>query len=192
MNQIKEKLSGKNKEHIPNIAFRMMTSIMRIMDFWGNNSNKNFETLNLKKGQTVIDYGCGPARYIRNTSIAVGDSGKVIAVDIHPLAIKTVQAKIEKYNLNNVESVLANGYNTPIQNETADVVLALDMFHMIEQPTELLHEFSRVLKSDGVAIIEDGHQKRSETIRKIEKSNIFTIVQENKFHVRCKKTQSDK
>ncbi|MBT4970721.1 MAG: hypothetical protein HOM80_17085, partial [Bacteroidetes bacterium] len=54
MNQIKEKLSGKNKEHIPNIAFRMMTSIMRIMDFWGNNSNKNFETLNLKKGQTVI------------------------------------------------------------------------------------------------------------------------------------------
>jgi len=70
---------------------RMMTAVMGIVDLLKKYSDKNFETLGLKSGQTVIDYGCGPARYIRNASEAVGKSGKVIAVDIHPLAIKNVK-----------------------------------------------------------------------------------------------------
>ena len=146
---------------------------MKLMDFLGNYSSKNFQTLNLKLGQTVIDYGCGPARYIRKASNAVGKLGKVIAVDIHPLAIKKVEVRIEKFKLANVEAVLAEGYNTPIANETADVVYALDMFHMIRQPKEFLTELSRLLKQDGTIIIEDGHQPRSETIQKIKNSKSF-------------------
>ena len=88
---------GKNREITPNIAFHIMTTTMKLMDFLGKYSSKNFKTLDLKSGQTVIDYGCGPARYITNASNAVGESGKVIAVDIHPLAIKKVKAKIVKY-----------------------------------------------------------------------------------------------
>src|SRR4030065_528547 len=180
--------SGKSRERIPNIAFHVMTVIMKLMDFFGNHSSKNFETLGLKPGQTVIDYGCGPARYIKKASNAVGESGKVIAVDIHPLAIKKVKTKIEKYKLANVETVLGKGYHTPIAGETADVIYALDMFHMIDQPKEFLLELSRLLKQDGTIIIEDGHQSRSETVQKIKKSEVLNIVQETKFHVKCKKT----
>jgi ubiquinone/menaquinone biosynthesis C-methylase UbiE len=184
---INEKLTGKEREIIPNIAFRMMTGIMKTMDFLSNSSSKNFKTLALEKGQYVIDYGCGPARYIKNASNAVGEKGKVIAVDIHPLAIKNVNAKIKKFHLSNVEAVLADGYHTPIPYETADVIYALDMFHMIKQPTELLTELSHLLKKDGVIIIEDGHQPRLDTIKKIKESSVLKVVQENKYHVRCKK-----
>jgi len=179
---------GKSRERIPNIAFHVMTAIMKLMDFFGNHSSKNFKNLDLKSGQTVIDYGCGPARYIKKASNAVGESGKVIAVDIHPLAIKKVKTKIEKYKLGNVETVLGKGYHTPIDSETADVIYALDMFHMIEQPKEFLLELSRLLKQDGTIIIEDGHQSRSETVQKIKKSEALNIVQETKFHVKCKRT----
>ena len=185
--KLSDKLSGKNREVIPNIVFHIMTAIMKLMDFLGNHSSKNFQTLNLKPGQTVIDYGCVPARYIRNASNTVGESGKVIAVDIHPLAIKKVKVKIEKFKLINVEAVLAEGYNTPIANETADVIYALDVFHMIEQPQEFLTELSRLLKQDGIIIIEDGHQPRSETIQKIKNSGVLKIIQEGKFNVECKK-----
>lgn len=185
--KLSDKLSGKDREMIPNIAFRIMTAIMKLMDFFGKHSSKNFETLDIKPGQYVIDYGCGPARYIKDASNAVGETGKVIAVDIHPLAIKEVKAKIEKFKLINVEAVLAEGYNTPIANETADVVYALDMFHMIKQTKEFLTELSRLLKQDGIIIIEDGHQPRSETIQKIKNSGVLKIIQETKFHVKCKK-----
>jgi ubiquinone/menaquinone biosynthesis C-methylase UbiE len=180
-------LIGREREIIPTIAYRMMSFVMTLVDLIQNYSNKNFNTLNLKYGQTVIDYGCGPARYIENASKTVGKFGKVIAVDIHPLAIKNVKTKIEKCQLKNVEAILASGYTTPINSKIADVVYALDMFHMIKQPNEFLKELSRLIKDDGIIIIEDGHQSRNETKLKIGNAGILNIIEETKSHVKCKK-----
>ncbi len=113
--------------------------------------------------------------------------GKVIAVDIHPLAIKNVENIIIKHKLKNVETVLAEGYNTSIADETADVIMALDMFHMIEQPKEFLTELTRLLKQNGTIILEDGHQPRSETRQKIENAGLLRITQETDSHVKCMK-----
>ncbi|MCY1718705.1 class I SAM-dependent methyltransferase [Prolixibacteraceae bacterium Z1-6] len=178
-------VTGTEHETIPNLFFRMMSFTMKIADLFGNYSNKNFNTLNLQKGQVVVDYGCGPARYIKNASEAVGTKGKVLAVDIHPLAIKNVEQIAKKYGLKNVEAFLADDYSCAIPNNTADVVYALDMFHMIEQPVNLLTELARIVKPDGSVIIEDGHQPRVKTIFKITDSGLFNIVNENKHHVVC-------
>jgi ubiquinone/menaquinone biosynthesis C-methylase UbiE len=183
-------LSGKDREAIPDVAFHAMTLFMKLMDILGKYSSKNFKTLDLQPGQTVIDYGCGPARYVRDASAAVGNSGKVIAVDIHPLAIKKVKAKIERYGLTNVETAQVENYQTPIAAGTADVIYALDMFHMVEQPGKLLEELNRLLKQDGIVIIEDGHQPRAETIQKIESAGVLEIFQETKSHVKCRKIRS--
>ena len=184
-NKVESLMTGKGREKIPNIAFRGMAFIMKLMDLFTNYSGKNIRALDIKPGQTVIDYGCGPARYIKDASMMVGPSGKVIATDIHPLAIKTVNDKIKKFKLSNVNATLATGYKTDIESEIADVVYALDMFHMIEQPKELLTELSRLVKMDGRVIIEDGHQPRSETKMKIEDSKILRIVKETKSFVEC-------
>ena len=186
-NTIADFVSGRNRESIPNIAFRAMTLIMKLMDIFGQYSRKNFETLGLKPGQTVIDYGCGPARYIEFASNAVGKAGRVIAVDVHPLAVAKVKEKIERLNLLNVEAVLAEKYTTSISDEIADIVYALDLFHMIEQPNVFLKELSRLVKKDGIIIIEDGHQLRTDTIQKIEKSGLLKIIRETKSHVKCQK-----
>ncbi|MDJ0763004.1 MAG: methyltransferase domain-containing protein [Myxococcota bacterium] len=178
---------GKNNEIIPNIAFQAMSGVMKLMDLFGKHSSKNFQTLGLKPGQVVIDYGCGPGRYIKDASHVVGESGKVIAVDIHPLAIKKVQSIIDKYKLSNVEVSLAKGYASELPSETADVVYALDMFHMVERPVEFLLELCRLIKKDGILIIEDGHQSRSETIQKINKPGLLVVSQEKKSHVVCRK-----
>ena len=184
-------LSGKDRERMPNVAFHIMTGLMKLADLFVGRSAKNFLTLNLKPGQTVIDYGCGPARYVPRASQEVGESGRVIAVDIHPLAIKKVEAKIAKYNLANAEAVLASGYPTPIADEIADVVYALDMFHMVEHPAEFLSELSRLAKPDGTVIIEDGHQPRAETLKKIEAAAVLDVIEENRFHVKCRRRNPD-
>ena len=186
-NTIADFVSGRNRESIPNIAFRAMTLIMKLMDVFGQYSRRNFETLGLKPGLTVIDYGCGPARYIEFASNAVGKAGRVIAVDVHPLAVAKVKEKIERLNLLNVEAVLAEKYTTSISDEIADIVYALDLFHMIEQPNVFLKELSRLVKKDGIIIIEDGHQLRTDTIQKIENSGLLNVVRETKSHVKCQK-----
>lgn len=182
---IGDHMLGKGREYIPNSFFRMMTFTMKTMDVLANYSNKHFNTLKLKENQIVVDYGCGPARYIKNASQAVGKNGKVYAVDIHPIAIQHVEKIISKYKLENVEGVLAEGYSCSLPNKTSDVVYALDMFHMIENPGELLRELARIVKPDGKVIVEDGHQPRKETLEKINKTGMFSIVSENKYHVVC-------
>ena len=184
-NKVESLMTGKGREKIPNFAFRGMAFIMKLMDLFTNYSSRNIRNLNIKSGQTIIDYGCGPGRYIKDASRMVGPSGKVIAIDIHPLAIKNVNDKIKKYKLSNVHATLANGYKTDIENAIADLVYALDMFHMIEQPKELMTELGRLVKVDGRVIIEDGHQPRSETKMKIEDSKILEIVKETKSFVEC-------
>lgn len=184
---LKEALVGKENEQIPNVAFSLMTFAMQVIDLFSNYSNKNFKNLGLKEGQIVVDYGCGPARYIANASKAVGSKGKVYAVDIHPKAIEAVKSKIAKYKLTNVEPFLANNYNSRVPENAADVVYALDMFHMIREPAPFLVELARMVKPKGSVIIEDGHQPRAETKSKIEGSKIFFIESENKYHVVCKK-----
>ncbi len=182
---ISEVMTGTGREHIPNVFFKMMTFTMKLMDIFANQANQNFKRLPIKKGQIVVDYGCGPARYIKNASKTIGSTGKLWAVDIHPLAIEYVKHKIDKYKLNNVEAVLANGYSCPIPDNSADVIYALDMFHMIEKPGELLSEFARMLKPQGIVIIEDGHQPRENTIKKITNSELFSVTDQNKYHVVC-------
>lgn len=182
----RDQIHGKGREFIPNSIFRMMTFTMKTMDFFTQQSNKHFKTLGLKKNQVVVDYGCGPARYIKNASQAVGKNGKVYAVDIHPMAIQHVEKIISKHNLENVESVLAKGYSCPIPDNTSDVVYALDMFHMVRNPGELLYELARIVKPDGKVIIEDGHQPRKETMKKINSAGIFSVISQNKHHVVCR------
>eukprot|EP00828_Plagiopyla_frontata_P031588 TRINITY_DN4140_c0_g1_i1.p7 TRINITY_DN4140_c0_g1~~TRINITY_DN4140_c0_g1_i1.p7 ORF type:complete len:152 (+),score=16.44 TRINITY_DN4140_c0_g1_i1:2139-2594(+) len=85
---LSEKLLGNNRESIPNWAFKLMAFVMKIMDVCGYH-DKNFKTLGIKKGQTVIDYGCGPARYTCRISSAIGNEGRLIATDIHPCLLYT-------------------------------------------------------------------------------------------------------
>ena len=45
----------------------------------------------ISEGMVVVDYGCGPGRYVRKASQLTGFSGMVYAVDIHPTAIEMVE-----------------------------------------------------------------------------------------------------
>lgn len=180
-----DRMSGKNREWIPTPAFHIMTFIMKCMDWFGNHSQKNFKRLRVKPGQTVVDYGCGPARYVRYASEAVEQSGRVYAVDTHPAAIKKVNDEIKRFGLANATAVQAKGYDSGLPAQTADLVFALDMFHMIEKPGLFLKELARIIKPDGELIVEDGHQARDETLSKIQKPGDWTVVEQNRHHVRC-------
>ena len=51
----------------PDVAFRMMTVTMRIFDLFGSPANLLNE-FDIREGFTVVDYGCGPARYVRRAA----------------------------------------------------------------------------------------------------------------------------
>lgn len=161
-------------EFMPSLAFRLMNWMMKIRDLFGSPATK-LDSFGIQPGYTVIDYGCGPGRYLRKASQLVGENGKVYAVDIHELAIKCALRIKSKKNIPNIQPVKASGYFAPIPENQADLIYALDMFHHVSNPNEFLNELHRLIKPGGKLILEDGHQKRRKTIAKITNNRRWQI-----------------
>ena len=178
-------------ERMSDKSFKGMTFTFKVVDAIFPYISRRIKKFDIKKGMTIVDYGCGPGRYSIRFAREVGPEGKVYAVDIHEMAIQAVEEKIRKYGLKNIETKLAKGYennvyDTGIQNETADMVCAIDMFFIIKKPTDFLKEIKRILKKDGILVIDDGHQSRELTKKKISESGVFKITQETRDHLECK------
>lgn len=171
---------------MPDISFRLMNCIFHIIDFIYPYIDKRVKKFGIKEGMTVVDYGCGPGRYATRLAELVGEKGKVFAIDIHELAIKALKKKIDRYGLTNIESILISGYNSTLLDDTADVVCAIDMFFIIQKPSEFLSELKRISKNDGTLIIDGGHEPRSVTKEKILDSGFWDIHEETKDHLKCK------
>ena len=183
---LKRRAEQRESERMPDISFRLMNTTFKIVDFFYPYIDKRIKSFGIREGMTVVDYGCGPGRYATRFSGLVGERGKVYAVDVHELATEAVKEKIEKYDLRNVEPLLVSGYDSTIPDHIADIVCAIDMFFVIKRPTEFLGELKRITKTDGMLIIDDGHQPREETKRKILESGHWTICEETRDHLKCR------
>jgi len=185
---IKKKLTGTGMEKLSNFGFYIMLLMYRVYDLFFDSEKRideHVKSIGIKEGSTVVDYGCGPGRYIFRFSKLVGDNGHLYACDIHEMAIKIVNEKIRENNLKNVEPVLTHGYSCSIKNQSADTICALDMFHFIKEPTLFLMELHRIVKKSGILIINDGHQSRELTKTKILNSNLWTIFKEEEDLLKC-------
>lgn len=176
---------GKGQDRMSDFSFRMMSLIFNISDFFKAKHNY-VEQFDIKKGQTVIDYGCGTGRYLFKASDKVSPTGIIYAVDIHEMAIESAHKVIEKQGLNNVIPILAKGYHVEIPDHTADLIYALDMFHMVSDPDALLKEFHRLIKANGKLILESGHQSKSLARQKIERTGLWKIMEEHSRFFKCK------
>ncbi len=108
------------------------------------------------------------------------------AVDVQELAVEAVKRKMGERDLHNIIPVLAKGYDTGIPDHVADMVCAIDMFLMVGEPSIFLREAHRITKPEGVLLIDDGHQPRQSTLRKIEASGCWRIVEENSDRLKCR------
>ena len=181
---VKQLFLGNNMDRMPNFAFRMMSLMFMLRDRFGSPERK-LDQFGIKPGDTVIDYGCGPGSFIRKASSLVGGQGRVFAVDIHELAIAAVEKRKATFNLSNVSTVLVQHGRCAIADQSADLIYALDMFHMIKDPGDFLRELHRMLKQDGRLIIEDGHQPRQASREKILASELWRIKEETKGWLVC-------
>ena len=99
----------------------------------------------IKQGFKVLDFGCGPGGYVLPASKLVGETGKVYALDITPLAIKMVRHIVEKNGLKNVETILSD-CATGLPSESLDVALLYDVFHGLRKQRSSSKRASQSIK----------------------------------------------
>jgi ubiquinone/menaquinone biosynthesis C-methylase UbiE len=161
-----------------NFGFKAMAFTFRIRDFF-RPRNDIVKEAGIKEGFHMLDYGCGPGSYVRAVSEIVGESGKVYALDIQPLAVESVRKISEKHGLKNVETILSDR-KTGLPDRGIDVVLLYDTFHDLADPNGVLEELNRVLKPDGVLSFSDHHMKEPEIVSEVMNRKLFRLLRKGK------------
>ncbi|MCK4588802.1 MAG: class I SAM-dependent methyltransferase [Nanoarchaeota archaeon] len=148
------------------------------------NPEKELNKLDIPKGQTVLDYGCGIGSYTIPAAKAVGKEGKVYALDKQSLAIGKVKERAQRKGLHNVDSILSNG-DTGLPDKSIDVILLYGVLPEIEvdQRKYLLTELHRVLKADGYLSTRFCFRMKKEKLLEImEATNLYSL-REQKDHI---------
>jgi len=158
---------------MPDIGFRMMSFFFRIRDRFRNPGNQ-LEKVGIKKGQTLLDFGCGSGSYVIPAARMVGENGRVNALDIHPLAISAVEKKANKEGLTNIATILSDR-DTGLPDESIDVVLLYDVIRSIKDKRALLKELHRVMKANGLLSILAEHIKVEDVLEIAEKDGLFSL-----------------
>jgi ubiquinone/menaquinone biosynthesis C-methylase UbiE len=156
-----------------NFHFKLMAFTFKLRDFFSPRKNILKEA-GIRPGFRVLDYGCGPGSYTTAAAELVGGSGKVYALDIHPLAIRMVRDIASKNKLTNVETILSD-CKTGLPDNSVDVVLLYDTFHDLSDPNGVLQELHRVLKPDGLVSFSDHHMKEQEIISRVTETGLFKL-----------------
>ncbi len=113
----------------------------------------------IKRGQKILDFGCGTGYFTIQAAKVVGDGGFVYALDCFPRQLQIVKRRTSKNNLFNVTTILSDG-DTDLPDESVDVIWMCDVFHEIKNKDYILKELHRILNKVGLLVIYDGMKER--------------------------------
>ncbi|MCE7743286.1 MAG: class I SAM-dependent methyltransferase [Candidatus Heimdallarchaeota archaeon] len=133
---------------------------------------KILNEIEIKPSFFLLDYGCGPGSFSLAAAEIVGKTGKVFALDIHPLAIKKVKKKSSQQGYSNIE-IIHSDCETGLGDNTIDVALLFDIIHMLSEPEKILQEIHRILKPKGRLSLTIHRPDRKKAIRKVEQTDLF-------------------
>src|SRR6266496_3818655 len=113
------------------------------------------EFAKIKNGDTVIDLGSGAGNDAFIARRIVGETGRVIGIDITDAMIKKSRENAESLGLNNVEFRLGDIENMPITSNKADVIVSNCVLNLVPNKQKVMSEVYRVLKPGGHFSISD-------------------------------------
>ena len=109
----------------------------------------------LGSGQTFLDVGAGTGYFTFPASEIVGETGKVIAVDIADGMIRELRERTLAKSVRNIEIKKSEEYDVGIGQRVVDMALMCAVLHEIDDKERFLSMLEKVLAPGGrLAVIE--------------------------------------
>jgi len=119
---------------------------------------KNTEALDVAPGSVVADFGTGSGHYSLELAKAVGEEGKVYAIDMQVDLLRRLKNEAHHRHLQHIETIpgdIGQLHGTKLKSRSVDLVLMSNVLFQLEHPRRALEEARRILKHTGrLAIID--------------------------------------
>jgi ubiquinone/menaquinone biosynthesis C-methylase UbiE len=149
--------------------------------------------LELGKGEWIADVGAGSGYFAVRLAAAVGENGRVYAVDVEPGMILHMNRRARDAGLGNLLTLLADPDDPLLPRGAIDRVFICDTWHHIGDHEGYLGRLRRALKANGQVVMIDFQKRelpvgppvdrkiaRGDLVREMEGSG-FRLVREHTF-----------
>lgn len=113
------------------------------------------QALRLTPGMAVADIGAGTGLFMAPLAKAVGSGGRVFEVDISPVFVEHLRARVRNENLGSVSVVLDSARSVELPEASIDQAFVCDTYHHFEFPLSTLASLRRAIRPGGSLVIVD-------------------------------------
>jgi arsenite methyltransferase len=109
----------------------------------------------IRPGETVLDIGAGSGTDVLLAALAVGASGRIIALDLTRAMLAKLEATAAAAGVSNVRVLEGNAERLPLPDASVDVVTSNGALNLVPDKRAAFAEIRRVLKPGGRLQIAD-------------------------------------
>ena len=120
---------------------------------WRPDHLRLLESLDLQRGQKILDYGCGPGFMSQGMADVVGENGHVYGVDLNQTFVANANERVK--SMSHVSYLELNDHTIPLKDDSVDRLLCKNVLEYVPSLDTTLSELARVLRPNGKFLLID-------------------------------------
>ncbi|MFN0207064.1 MAG: class I SAM-dependent methyltransferase [Planctomycetota bacterium] len=113
------------------------------------------QAIGLQPGDRIVDVGAGTGPFIGLFAAAVGEQGKVYAIDIAPNFVDHLAQRAKREGFPQIEARLCSEKSVDLPKESVTRAFICDVYHHFEYPRSTMGSVHSALRQGGEVIIVD-------------------------------------
>jgi len=137
------------------------------------------DALGLRGGEVAADLGAGSGYFTFRIAQKVGETGKVLAVEIQDEMLEAIHRRATALKITNVEEVKGSETDPKLPVNGVDIVLMVDVYHELVYPYEVMTKVRKALKPSGrVVFVEYRKEDPRVAIKEVHKMSVQQLEKE--------------